>query len=226
MSTITGLISAGGAGGGATNIVTDPNLLSRTVMQQVQIHIRYGTVLYQAGESSFYSNPFNYNYTYQAEATTADTYVTLADITSSSNGGYLHCLVGCGTINGESVTFKFTVDGTATEITYANSSGNTSTHYCPCMGGFTYNYNSATADQPIYNVADFGHAAGAVWAYEDTTNKWEIGNGGSVMAQPYQTEALNLPRLRFESTLKIEIKKSAIGATVEDNKASAFITLS
>jgi hypothetical protein len=223
MSTITGLISAGGAGGGATNIVTDINLLTRVIVQQSLTDLRYGTTLYNPGESSYYSNPFNYNYTYQAEATTADTYVTLADITSSSNGGYLHCLVTPATIDTESTTIKFTVDGTATEITYANGSGS-STHVVGIFGGTIPNPQTTT-NESHFNTANLGHQAGTIWTREDTTNKWYAGSQNNLICQPWLSQALNLPRLRFESTLKIEIKKSAIGAVVEDNKASAFITL-
>jgi len=224
MSTITGLISAGGAGGGATNIVTDPTHLFKGVTSQASIDFKYGTTLYDPSSTTYYTNLANYGFGYWAECATADTYVTVADITSATNGGFAHCFVGAATLQGESTTFKFTVDGTATEITYTNSGGGSSTHRCPVIGGFYMNPQT-TADQSPFNTAELSVLQGG-WVLEDTSSNFYASNTTYGLGTPSISHFMDLPRLRFESSFKLEVKKSVIGGTAVDNRASAIITLS
>ena len=225
MSTITGLISVGGGGGGATNIVTNPTHLYKEVATQYNIEFKYGTTLYDPTSNNFWTFMLaNYNWGYYAECTTADTYVTVADITSATNGGFLHSFIGVGTIDGESTTMRFTVDGTATEITYSNGSGTTAAHYCPIMGGF-YPNPQTTTDQAPFNTADLSVQQGA-YLSADPSNGWYAGSISNGIAYPFISHNMDMSRLRFESSLKIEVKKSAINATANNNKAGAVITLS
>ncbi len=94
MSTITGLFGGGGGGGAMTNIFTDPTYMMRSFTYSSQLYIKSTNANTQSSDSSTafftyagYSPEF-----YTATLTAANTYVTVADI-SSTNGGFLYNVI-------------------------------------------------------------------------------------------------------------------------------------
>ena len=233
MSSITGLISAGGGGGASTNIITDPKKFDKYGIQALGFktnNTANGNSLGQVPES-------NSAHTAYVAVTASDTYATVLDITSS-DGGYLHWVLSCG-INtlGETATIKITVDGgTPVELTY-NPPVMISQRRMFIGGGLqiaapnittTYSTNNDTwntasafgggsSPSPTYNVASF----------DDTTNNvYGIGHAIAYLnpdisirqGMPYQ-------KLEFGSTLKVEAKMSTYTTVSIADYATCFYTL-
>ncbi len=154
MSTITGLFGGGGGGGAMTNIYTNPTYMMRSFLDPAQFRIGHGTgqsVGSTSGSFWTYANLGNEWYT--AILTAANTYVTVADISSAANGGFLYNVIAnaCTGTFGDSSTIKITLDGTAYEITAAQNGTSPTTNMRFSIGSTLGAYSVGTSDYENYD---------------------------------------------------------------------------
>jgi len=141
---------------------------------------------------------------------TFNTYETVLDVSSSTNGGYLNYILGSYINGGQTETYKITVDGVATEIVRAPPSGSqyqssilgwvapgygldgTTTRVAGSMGEQAA--KTSTYNQPTSNTVYTNTVNGFIYVY---------GNAYTLPNSPWA-----YPNLRFKETLKVEIKRS------------------
>jgi len=221
MSTVLGLFGSGGGGGEI--YITNPFHLPRTLvaggrlyykksittLNSIQDNNGYGTIMDGPGNMA------------TVEAVTDDTYVTLLDITGS---GFMNTLVGLGANTGTTSTIKITVDGTVYNMihdyagvagsklligSYLNTIGNTSQ---------TTNYD------PLNSSVSYGFYDG--FTLSDTTNNnYGMNVENKLLIPSYVSEAIGLPRLRFNESIKIEVKQNTIYSSGISSKAFVQYTL-
>ena len=212
MSTITGLISAGGGGGNLTNIFTDPLKWPRCAVEFVQY--RNGSTIYTSNATNFFTINGAKDVWYLVSVGTADTYFTCADITHS-NGGYVHAILSTLADTSTNNNYvRITLDGTAYEFIYDNTSSTDSR----MMFGSPFTYGTYGD-----NTFDFFTNAGNI---DDPTNNVYGGVQYGYIVPPSVSHSRNAPILRFESSIKIEMKKEVLNLATAGYYAMALIELS
>ena len=209
-----------GASGGSSDI-TDPKLLPRIQLGPFALNMktRYATSEYDIQTrfwNPFYAATMSEQFSVLELFATYNTYETILDVSSSTNGGYFHHVIG-SYIDGaqaQTETYKITVDGVATEIVRAPPSGTSygrgvvgwlaSGYAASSVAATGWGVGGGSMGEQSYNqsvTGDFSVAAGS-------TN---ITNGFIFNTNAYYTVPnvpLAYPALKFKETLKVEIKRS------------------
>jgi hypothetical protein len=222
MSTITGLISAGGGGGGADGIIREnPNKIPRFMAYDSYIQIkRTNSTSYITNNSSFWSTAAWYPEFYTGQITAADTYVTVADITSATNGGYLYNVFTPECVATGTPYIKITVDGTAYEYSATQSVTSSNFNFRLVWGILMSSEAGTTTDYRNYDPFSTYNAVGVYTGnyngqMVDLTNHVSAAIGDTLLPFVGQAEGLNLPRIYFESSLKVEVKSPTLNGTNE-----------
>lgn len=229
MSTITGLFGGGGGGGAMTNIFTNPTYLMRSFLTSSALATvqQNGTVTNDSS-SAFWTEVAKANEWYTAILTAANTYVTVADISSAANGGFLYNVIanGCAGTFGDSSTIKITVDGTAYEITGAQNGTSPTTNMRFSIGSTLGTYSVGTSDYENYDPFT------TYWNYNydigdavDTTNHVYGSSYRSMLPTASFAEGLNFQKVRFESSIKVEVKSSLYQNGIVYDRVLATIRL-
>jgi hypothetical protein len=205
---------------GGSSDITDPKLLPR-----LQVPVS-GLIMKNYFASTSTSIQANLGYQFWAPffaasmsesfsglelSTTYNTYETILDVSSSTNGGYLNHVVGSSLAASQTETYKITVDGVATEIVRTTpASGLRGILGWVAPGG---NPPISVAGQPggpgsmgeqAYYMSVVGNQS-AVAGSTDVTNGF-IYSANSYYTMPNAPWAY--PALKFKETLKVEIKRS------------------
>jgi len=229
MSTITGLISGGGGGGAMTNIFTDPTYMMRSFLWSAQLRTNDESINSRsADQTQFWTQMSNNFEWYSATLTAANTYVTLADISSATNGGFLYNVIA-NACSGQPVahtsTIKITVDGTAYEFTGGQNSASVLNARL-CIGMMLGAYSVGVTDyenyDPFTTYWNFNSEADSI----DTTNNVYSFSGRSMIPTARFAEGLNFQKVRFESSIKVEVKSTSyFGSSSTNDNAVATIRL-
>ena len=239
MSSITGLISGGGGGGGETHIKTDPRQLTRSAASYFYIKQNQTNVV-DSDSSTFWDRLGNITRTSISANTSSNTYVNLLNITNAPNGGYLNWIISprAGTSNA-STTIRITVDGgDPYEFTYVFQG---IPHGFSRMfiggGGYTGNTpvgntygGSADLFKSFYTVG-FASSSDAqydtVLGYDDNTN--HVYGAGyylmGVIADFHVLNSMPFEKLKFESSILIQVKQQVLHTTNYGNYSACFYTL-
>tara|TARA_R110002124_G_scaffold112731_1_gene266954 strand:- start:241 stop:948 length:708 start_codon:yes stop_codon:yes gene_type:complete len=212
--------------GGSSNI-TDPKLLPRIAVGPVS-DTRWmkisTTALVTDGYTTFW-NAFTAASLSESmslitlSTTTFNTYETVLDISSSTNGGYLNYVLGSYIQAGQTETYKITVDGVATEIVRAPPTG---ASYQSSILGWVSPGKGSVSQTQAGGPGAMGEQSAytSTYALESTAvlNN-NVSNGffyskNNVYTLPNTPWAY--PSLKFKETLKIEIKRSGIYSSAND----------
>ena len=200
------------ASGGGSGVTSDPNDLHRTYVHPNSLYSGGSTY---SSQSTFWVTAMpvfgtkgltTNNLTLPSDSTA---YATMIDVTNTGKGGTLQTVVGPGHYNTSNpsvpndVTFKFTIDGTVTEIVSQGSTTSDVTQDRPILGAVVPGNTTTTYGFPYY-----GNSGGSiVW------NKAFDYNGFRSIAQysipvhlPTTFNLLN--RIVFTDTFKLEIKST------------------
>ena len=219
MTDLTDFFPAASGGGGLTS---DPNDLERAYWEPTYIQGNYAD---NSRTAAFWSNVIPVFGTHVVLPADSTTYQTVIDVTNTGKGGTINNVVGPGrqknTNDGTAneITFKFTVDGTVTEI-LANATG----------------AQIAYTQRPIFGSYVVG-ANGAETAY------WSNKNFGNYWSSPYNyngfvgISSASYPnvfipdnlfrynRIIFKDTFKLEVKASSfIAQTLYYNYCGIVMT--
>lgn len=149
-----------------------------------------------------------------------DTYVTVCDITGEGTLYYVVSTAYASATIGTSVSLRITVDGKVYEINHVTTIAPTSVQRM-VLGPMTQSHFTTTGGGLLdpNNDLDYGYS---------TNNKV---NGGvqnvrslAALIVPSMIDTLNLPRCKFETSLKVEAKGSVLGVG-EQVKAHAIYLL-
>ena len=207
-----------GASGGSSDI-TDPKLLPRVEMQTLYMKTRWATS--ETSTATRFWNPFyaatmSEQFSVLELFTTYNTYETILDVSSSTNGGYLHHVIG-SIINGaaaQTETYKITVDGVATEIVRAPPSGTPASRAVIgwlAPGGVNSNVAATGWGVGGGSMGGQSYNQSVTGNYSTTTANTNITNGFIFNVNATYTVPnipLAYPSLKFKETLKVEIKRS------------------
>lgn len=218
------LPAAGGSGGiGQTITVGDysyPNARSLDDFMANRIAFSESTYNNATVFGDLYNVSSDSPTSYAASTVTADTYVTIANITSSTNGGGLTFLGGGYHISNTSVytfasTVKITIDGgTAQEYSFT-SLGNR--HYYALCGNYQLIQAQTSNYATSFPTSGLGDGLGQKYlSYDTTTSSYYNSDTGSADGRgrilPFSAEdSMNngLPFVYFENTIKIEAKHTS-----------------
>lgn len=209
---------------GGSSDITDPKLLPRIATYFSSIWLRMYlnqsrndadvTYFWGSYDSPVLSEQFS---TLQLSAT-FNTYETVLDISSSTNGGYLHNILGSFINPGQTQTFKITVDGVATEITQDNPS--TGQAVRGCLGwlspGAAVRGSGGTAlitpDNRGGSMGENNYWSVITDQFAPTNATYANISNGFIFGRSTQytipVSPWAYPSLKFEETLKVEIKRS------------------
>jgi hypothetical protein len=204
---------------GGSSDITDPKLLPRLqvtasglVMKNLQAAISTSatTNLSYQFWTPFFSANFNESFSGLELSTTFNTYETILDVSSSTNGGYLHYVIGSSIGNAATETYKITVDGVATELVRTATSGTRGILGWVAPGG---NPLISAAGNPGGggSMGEQGYYMSIVGNQSDYPSNANIDNGFIWSANSYYTlpnAPWAYPALKFKETLKVEIKRS------------------
>jgi hypothetical protein len=154
-------------------------------------------------------------------ATSSSAFQTIVDITNTGKGGKLICVAGpCVEVN-VVVTFKITIDGTATEIEYTNLQG---LRMRGMLGGILAgrpDNNSTTSgltaspyDGKYYHFRNStgGASNSNGFACSEVTNYWSL---------PTVFDGIN--QIQFKDTCKVEVKANMTDTSSNRNKAGVIV---
>lgn len=230
MSSITGLISGGG-GGGASHILTDPQKMAKLMYGGNTISLKNSfTGSYTTSSADFWSNLDSDPSIYINLIGANNTYVTLADITSATNGGYLWWVISplMDNTSNPSSSIRITVDG-GTPVEITSGSGT-------YTGGSRFVLGSGiVGGDPIVSTTPNGYFSNYTTnAYypnvADKLNDYSngINNGGfkgyvadniaGIMTSTFE-------RLYFESSIKVEAKQELYFSASQGRYSACNITL-
>jgi hypothetical protein len=214
MSDITTFFPAAGG-----SDITDPKLLPRIAVGPITSSrlIKSGSTTLTGDNDMVFWNIFNSaslaeSFSRIELSATYNTYETLVDVSSSTNGGYLNYILGSYINAGHTETYKITVDGVATEIVRSVPTGG---GYQASILGWVSPGKGSTSG-PNGNAGP--GAMGEQSAFQSTIAVGtptvlynNISNGfryGYQDAYTLPNAPWAYPNLKFKETLKVEIKRS------------------
>jgi len=210
-----------GGGGTGGPFVTSPLELPRYSFQTLEMKYTNNAAVVAASTASFWTH---WDYTRSsATLTAADTYVTVGEVTSSSNGGFLINVIGNGVAAGTgTVTFRITVDGTEYIITSGDVPGTAYSNWA-CIGSFL------SGIQPQNSTAYDSRRSGYLNSYHSGTNAQGMLDNG--FYKPWEAtygtvpidDIFAGPKLKFEETIKVEVKSSAYFTSSERDRTGCTI---
>tara|TARA_B110000971_G_scaffold192723_1_gene205186 strand:- start:279 stop:998 length:720 start_codon:yes stop_codon:yes gene_type:complete len=209
---------------GGSSDITDPKMLPRIATAPSSIWLRM--YLNQSRNDvdvlyfwpSYASPALSEQFSTLQLSATFNTYETVLDISSSPNGGYLHNILGSYINPSQTQTFKITVDGVATEITQDNPS--TGQAVRGCLGwlspGAAVRGSGGTAlitpDNRGGSMGENNYFSVITDQFQPTNAYYANISNGFIFGQSTEytipVSPWAYPSLKFEETLKVEIKRS------------------
>ena len=194
-----------------------------------RLNLRSNSLYIKASSSTYYQSEQNdfwtryarqYAHTTQTSSTTE--YTTIVDV-SSSNGGVLFHVIGGSqyySIATHDQYIKVTIDGVATEIGPINNSTYQYRAYHPVLGALLP-FQPATSHRGLFTNVDRWFDNNN--AYRQTKGFWAA-RGDEYFTIPTPSEAELLPKIRFNSTLKVELK-GTVATTYNGDKVGCAYKL-
>ena len=226
------------AGGGGSTTSSDPKGMDRHYIDTEHLMITQagsGTT-YDSTEAGFWDRISSSTVTGSDPVSSTDVlptdssaYQTVVDISNVGIGGGLYNVIGpslltYGTPTTKVLTFKITIDGTATEIVYENLLNNTR----PLLGGFL-------TGREGFNTS-YGSSGGDTISSNNYYNGRGIasdkGATGGFFQAAYSENNLTVPasfagfnHVKFEDTCKVEIKVvgEIYGTNFRQNVAATYL---
>jgi hypothetical protein len=205
---------------GGSSDITDPKLLPR--LQVISAGLKMKNYFASTSDSNdaslgyqfwapFFATSMNESFSGLELSTTFNTYETILDVSSSTNGGYLHYVIGSSINIAATETYKITVDGVATEIVRTATSNDAR----GILGWVAPGGDPLTsvASQPggSGSMAEQGYYMSIIGQQSTTPANSSINNGFIFSSNSYYTlpnAPWAYPALKFKETLKVEIKRS------------------
>jgi hypothetical protein len=229
MSVLTEFFPAASGGGGG--VTSNPNDLHKTYVHPNDLRFGSSTA---SSSPSFWTQAMpvfgtkgltTNNLTLPSDSTA---YATMIDVTNTGKGGTLQTVVGPSHYNPgnpsvpNDVTFKFTIDGTVTEIVSQGSTtvNSSVTQSRPILGALVPGGPTTTYGFPYY-----GNSPSIEWDKAFDYNGFRAISYGGISAHLPTTFNL-LNRIVFTDTFKLEIKSTnTIYQSSEWNKCGLTITI-
>ena len=219
---------------GGSSDITDPKLLPRIANGPVGTRfIKTGNTTKATDASAdfwpvFAQAELSESFSRIELSATYNTYETVVDVSSSTNGGYLNYILGSYMPAGHTETYKITVDGVATEIVRSVPTG--SNYQASILGWVSPgqpSVNQTQAGGPGAMGEQSAFTASSMYAGGILYNN--VSNGFTY----FQTTCFTVPNtpwaypnLKFKETLKVEIKRSdRYTSAAEYNYAAVRLTM-
>ena len=202
---------------GGSSDITDPKLLPRIANGPVGTRfIKTGNTTKATDASAdfwpvFAQAELSESFSRIELSATYNTYETVVDVSSSTNGGYLNYILGSYMPAGHTETYKITVDGVATEIVRSVPTGS---NYQASILGWVAPGKAPTSSTASWSTGAMGEQSAQTASYIDYVSGPSYNNisNGFLYVQTTAFTLPNLPwaypNLKFKETLKVEIKRS------------------
>jgi hypothetical protein len=234
--------SGGGGGGGETHIKTDPRQLTRMGSRYAQVKNSAADSYYSL-QGEFWNSINDFSIHGATVGTAANnTYVTLLNA-SSANGGYVYWIISpsvsaANTISsiritvdgGDAYEFHYNYNATYMNVTYGGRMfmGGGYGAFSPSVGTTpiqTYDFWNSYNSYGFTNPASFLLNSSAT--YDDPTNK-VYGSPSqllTLMSDFAILETMPTERLRFNSSILIEVKQLVLDSQDRNHFGGCFYTL-
>ena len=205
---------------GGSSDITDPKLLPRLQVLSGGLKMKN----YFASSSSsidanlsyqfwapFFATPMNESFSGLELSTTFNTYETILDVSSSTNGGYLHHVIGSSIAVNNTETYKITVDGVATELVRTATAGGTRGILGWVAPGGNPLVSAAANPGGSGSMGEQGYYMSIIGQQSVTSANSSINNGFIFSSNSHYilpNAPWAYPALKFKETLKVEIKRS------------------
>ena len=214
-SNLTTFFPSAGGGGGTTS--SDPKSMDRHYIDTEHLLLQYQGQNWECTETGFWdrissstvtgSDPVSSTILLPADSSA---YQTVVDISNVGIGGGLYNVIGpslltAGTPATKVLTFKITIDGTATEIVYENLVNNAR----PLLGGFLTGRSGFSTSYGSYGADTISSNS----YYNSSSIAADKGATGGFFQMSFSNNTLTVPAtfagfsyVKFEDTCKVEIK--------------------
>ena len=205
---------------GGSSDITDPKLLPRLQVVALGLKMKnYFQAISSSDQASlsyqfwapFFATSLNESFSGLELSTTFNTYETILDVSSSTNGGYLNHVIGSSIAVNITETYKITVDGVATELVRTATAGGTRGILGWVAPGGNPLVSAAANPGGSGSMGEQGYYMSIIGQQSDTPANNSINNGFIFSSNSYYTlpnAPWAYPALKFKETLKVEIKRS------------------
>lgn len=221
MSNFTDFFESGGGGG----IVATPADLPRSNARSNQLWIKTSKTAKNNSETELFWDVYSKHYATSIIPSGITNYTTLVDV-SNSLGGVLYHIIAPSNYHGNishSISIKITLDGEVTEIGPINMNTNQYRAFHPVLGALIDVF-------PSDQTSDSNTSLSTYYQYFDNDNNHKqshgfwASNNEQAFTIPTPSQADLLPKIKFNSTLKVEVK-GYLSATYNANRAGCAYKL-
>ena len=203
--------------GGGSASSSDPLTLNRIQVRDDLLKLKRGPGTVDGADAlAFWSylgaNPYGQLGAVKQLAASQNTFQEVVNVTNTGKGGKLVAVIGPLTSTGTVVTFKITIDGTATEIE-ATSSINQTMRFClgGILAGNPVSVNNTTITGQIASPFNGGYYFS--WADTFSSNANGFVSSASTNYWSIPTTFNQVNQIVFTDTCKVEIKANVSGTT-------------
>ena len=215
------------ATGGGSLVSYDPLTLNRVNIETNYLKSKYSyTATVNPSNDYYFWAPFAQTTYGQTGAYTdltlnSSAFQTIVDITNTGKGGKLVCIIGPAVDINVTVTFKITIDGTATEIEYTNAYNNNAMR--GCLGGLLAGEPSISTSNTGQIASPFngGYNAYRHRDYITNSNGFANSNYNNIWTLPTTFDGIN--QIQFKDTCKVEIKANTASSSTYFNRAGVIV---
>lgn len=190
-----------------SSVVASPSDLPRNTANSQYLKIKTSKTTTVASESADFWTYYGRQYATVTQTSSTSTYTTIADV-SSSNGGVLFHVIGGSQyyhVHNHQQYIKITLDGVVTEIGPINMATSQYRAFHPVLGSLLP-FPPATSNPSQAGLfSNYERWFDNNSSYQQTKGFW-ASHASQAFTIPTPSEAELLPKVRFNSTLKVEVK--------------------
>jgi len=215
------------AAGGGSLISYDPLTLNRIVVRDVQLRAKQSNngIVDSSNTSAFWGGITHATYGLSGAAIDmaigSTAFQEVVNVSNIGKGGKLVCVIGPVVAPNQLVTFRITIDGTATEIEYSTSYP---FDMRGCLGGILAGRAQTTSTHTglISSPFDGGYYQSRNATYNSNGNGFvTTSSSANEWSLPTVFDGIN--QIQFKDTCIVEIKANPINTSLGRNKAGVII---
>ena len=217
---------AGGGGGGGSLISYDPLTLNRVTVNPYNLVSKDANNRFlDTTQNNTWASMTNTTYGQTGAAidmvNNSTAFQQVVSVSNVGKGGKLVCIIGPSVYANEDVTFKITIDGTATEIEYTNVY---TSEMRACLGGILAGQPQTGASNDGYISSPFD---GAYYHARSTSagmnSNGFASTGANVNSFSLPTVFDGINQIQFKDTCIVEIKANSTNNAANAMKAGVII---
>jgi hypothetical protein len=217
------------ATGGGSLVSYDPLTLNRVAVNAANFKSKYASSASIASNNGTFWNGIYYapyvsygvNGAWIDMTLNSTSFQQIVSVSNVGKGGKLICVIGPTVAQNTTVTFKITIDGTATEIEYTNLIASAMR---PVLGGILAGNPQIGSTNVGLIASPFDGGEQNIKSYTDATNSNGFANasaGINMFSLPTTFDGIN--QIEFKDTCVVEVKASIPSGSSEADKTGVIL---